>query len=1485
MKSTKSSFKSLKNIVSKSHADKRLVPNQNFGEIVIPIGSDNLFVELPSLAETSTFSIINADEMTGNITLKTSGGASLKGLMLRSNGGSLSIDPIQTGTDELTLESDVKDGCFIQTLSNGNEWFIWSVATGGTINIRTGGVITTYTPTPPTPVYADITNVVITSDVRFVGGGLEARHDLTFSGQGEPNAFLTISETTGNADAALVFPITIQIASDGTWELNKNTLVTNLPNATYRFNFTPTLGNGVQNQSFTRDTGVINFAVPSTFTPDPAEVVDFSSGASASFPDGTPIAVVVDSSAWNSSLVHGDTFDIIYSITDPAVNGGATVSQTVTGTIVDDTPPAAPVISAASIANINELSANGTAEPNKTITLFQDNLPLSPTVTSDGAGNWSFGPVVLNFNSNFTLKAQASEAGVGNPNRSAFGEYSPAFNYVQPVTPAPTIGVNGEQTSVWTNTANTLTISGTTEVGATIDVLDGANPATLVSGPTVDGSGNWSATINVADESVTSLSAKATLAGHLTSQAASFQLNVDRVAPVITVTGATQTVYLGNIGDGNDQGAIATDFSSATVTSDWSTAVDATEGAKTVTYTATDAAGNTATETRTVNVSTQVIIPVITDVADNGDGTATVEGTVAGTYADNLTVQVLVGGLDDGSPVTVLNGLFSYTTTNLGNGTFAITAITINSVGEESGLSNEETSLITAPTAQFLEDSSSLVINPTYSSDVYYHTDGTLIHDVASGVSSGGVASIPVSLMSSTNTPDSISYSIWFYLDSSSGGQVRILKGTSGGTPSHLNVNGPGIVWHAGGGTPYLREATSGITDGSGLNTHSDGTNANIYYPPAGSNLARSAWHHVIVQHEWDSANTRWLTNVFINGGRATDAAGTEVSDVHVDSGNVSQSILDTTKLNYLVSSKGSQIDSYDVVIDSSASITDAIALEIYNDSTRQTSIEDAIASAPPAASFIEDITSVINRADNTNGYSINSGILTDNNNSTTGALPIHLDSDGIVSYDSSTGETVEDEFTISWWMNLSATGTTIFGRGGSGRRFGFDAGYHSDGRINTARLIYNNGTGNAYKFKSGLNLQTLNTWNHFAIVVSNDSSDMKVRLYVNGVVVSFDGNTFSGSPNPPLGTKLLPDINNETIGFGGSPGGILSGGTSSVQGQFDSMQIAEGVALEASQILWISQDSLRQRTIDGALAAVNIAPTISLNGSSSLFHPLGQSFSDPGATAQDQTDGDLTSSIQTTIVDSLGASVSEINATTPEETYTITYSVTDSGGETASTTREVIVGAVITSANLLVTQTVTLNGSTTLTNGILDLPGATGDYGTIAGSSDYDPSGGITYSAWVNLDTLKSQQGILSNIFSATGWDGFTMQFLTSGTYPNGYVRVACNNGTNDKQINDVPIDSSGNPVSITTGTWHFLAATFNPTGGECIAYFNGIALSQTLSGASIKHNNAWPFYIGAQRDSSTNYTVDGQIQGVRIEQTIKSASQILAAYNEGPQ
>jgi len=706
MKIGKSVTKAFKNLVIKTNQNQGLSLSKKLGVTIIPIGVDDLFVALPSLKDTYTYNIINTDEMSGNITLKTSDGASFKGLVLNNSNGLLSIDPIQFGTDEFILENNIKDGSFIQTLSNGYSWFIWSVATGGTISTGNNGQISRpYIPTIQQPTYADVLITSFTSNTDFPS--LTAEHDLFFVGTAEPNSTLEIVEASG-----LVATQTTQVDSNGDWSWD----ILNISNGSYTFTFTSKINNLPVGQSasqiFADNTGPLRFTTPLSFSPDPAEIIDFASLASAQDPYGNPIALTIDSSSWNANLNHGDTFQVIYSFS----YNGIDYEETVEGTIVDDTPPAAPVINSASIVNVNELIADGTSEPNKTITLFQGNTVIG-TTTSDGAGFWSISGIIIAFNSNFNLKAQASEIGSGlnGINRSAFSNEIP-INLVQPQTPTPTLTIAGETSGVWTNISNNITLTGTTVVGAGIALT--MQGATLISGPTVDPAGNWTADISVLDESVTQIFAQATLPNNNPSQQANFQLNVDRVNPVITVTGGAQTVYLGDIGTSNDQGATATDFSPVTVVSDWATAVDATEGTKTVTYTATDAAGNTAIASRTVTVTTEVIVPTNLVAVDNGDGTVTLTGDVVGTYADNLDVKINVidsAGLEAVYQVSSSDVSFAVTGGSftaimiLDADTYTFEAQTINLIGEASlfddcTASNSVQVVEPEPAGEFYED-------------------------------------------------------------------------------------------------------------------------------------------------------------------------------------------------------------------------------------------------------------------------------------------------------------------------------------------------------------------------------------------------------------------------------------------------------------------------------------------------------------------------------------------------------------------------------------------------------------------------------------------------------------------------------------------------------------------------------------------------------------------------------------------------------------
>ena len=78
----------------------------------------------------------------------------------------------------------------------------------------------------------------------------------------------------------------------------------------------------------------------------------------------------------------------------------------------------------------------------------------------------------------------------------------------------------------------------------------------------------------------------------------------------------------------------------------------------------------------------------------------------------------------------------------------------------------------------------------------------------------------------------------------------------------------------------------------------------------------------------------------------------------------------------------------------------------------------------------------------------------------------------------------------------------------------------------------------------------------------------------------------------------------------------------------------------------------------------INTPPTITLIGSNPATTTVGTTFTDPGATANDLEDGNITNKIVVT---------GTVDSNTVGE-YTLTYTVTDTGGLSASTTRKVVV-------------------------------------------------------------------------------------------------------------------------------------------------------------------------------------------------------------------
>ena len=165
--------------------------------------------------------------------------------------------------------------------------------------------------------------------------------------------------------------------------------------------------------------------------------------------------------------------------------------------------------------------------------------------------------------------------------------------------------------------------------------------------------------------------------------------------------------------------------------------------------------------------------------------------------------------------------------------------------------------------------------------------------------------------------------------------------------------------------------------------------------------------------------------------------------------------------------------------------------------------------------SFLEDLAR----------FNFPTGIVTDNHSGMGHGLTLNLDGDDIISYDGN-GQPVEEEFTISWWMNLNTTqdaGTvSVLGRyNPTADRFALKVGGNINGNAHITTQI---GTQTMFNTNSGM--AVAGGWVHAAYTCKSNGSNLVVSLYINGTKLP-------GTKSFALGTKLLPSSSNESFGFG----------------------------------------------------------------------------------------------------------------------------------------------------------------------------------------------------------------------------------------------------------------------------------------------------------------------------------------------------------------
>ena len=380
--------------------------------------------------------------------------------------------------------------------------------------------------------------------------------------------------------------------------------------------------------------------------------------AGATVADGCDANVSVDTAGDTVDTSNPGTYVITYDATDASGNAAAQVTRTVT---VSDTT--IPVITLLGSANVTVECGSAYTDAGATaVDACDGNITGSIDTNSDvdtaTPGTYSV-----------TYDAQDSS------NNAAV---QVVRTVVVSDTTAPVLTLNGDA-SVTVECGGTYTDAG---AGAT-DSCDGdLTNSVVVGGDTVDvtSPGTYTVTYSVADS-----------AGNTDEEVRTVIVS-DTTDPVITLTGdATVTIACGS--SYTDAGATADDACDAAVQVDVdsSSVNPAVAGTYTVTITATDASGNSATATRSVVVE-DTVLPVVTLFGDaavtiNCQGTYTEAGASATDACDGDLSVVTSGQVVTGTPGDYV---LTYTATdasgNVGTATRTVTVLNncpVEGEGEE----------------------------------------------------------------------------------------------------------------------------------------------------------------------------------------------------------------------------------------------------------------------------------------------------------------------------------------------------------------------------------------------------------------------------------------------------------------------------------------------------------------------------------------------------------------------------------------------------------------------------------------------------------------------------------------------------------------------------------------------------------------------------------------------------------------------------------
>ena len=169
------------------------------------------------------------------------------------------------------------------------------------------------------------------------------------------------------------------------------------------------------------------------------------------------------------------------------------------------------------------------------------------------------------------------------------------------------------------------------------------------------------------------------------------------------------------------------------------------------------------------------------------------------------------------------------------------------------------------------------------------------------------------------------------------------------------------------------------------------------------------------------------------------------------------------------------------------------------------------------------------------------------------------------------------------------------------------------------------------------------------SLIVISDAGAPVITLLGDTTINILVGGTFTDP-----GATATDDVDGDlTVEVGGDTVDVNTAGTYTI-----TYNVSDAAGNAATE---------RTRTV--IVAADIVKPVITLTGNATINIMVGDTYTDEGATATDDLDGDITANIEVVGVDAV-----DVNAA---DTYTITYNVTDAAGNAADqVTRTVIVAS-----------------------------------------------------------------------------------------------------------------------------------------------------------------------------------------------------------------